>query len=293
MKVIRILLISLVLISCSITFATDWLSEGDTYYRNEDYDKAISAYSNFIAANAENPTGYEKRGHTYVKKGEFDLAICDFKKALSINQDKSLYNLLAWTYRISGQYNVSIEACDQALKVDANYFAPYFNKAAALESLGLNDEALSNWRLCLQYINTDSPDITYVQERIKALENNPSFINNLLSSKDRVLRDESVWEVDGILVRGNKTNSFEAFDSAMIKFMKEHSIKAGTLAISKDGVFLIVRGYSAIDSKYEVHPDSLIRIASVTKPITAAAIQRLINEDKLTLEMRGIPILTV
>lgn len=78
----------------------------------------------------------------------------------------------------------------------------------------------------------------------------------------------------------------EAFDAAMKRFMADRSIGAGTLAVSKNGTPLITRAYGFADpgKARPVRPDDPFRLASVTKPITAAAVRKLAADGKLDLD---------
>lgn len=76
----------------------------------------------------------------------------------------------------------------------------------------------------------------------------------------------------------------ELFDEVMRKYMAERDIKAGTLAVSRDGKLLLERGYG-------IEGDAPLRIASLTKAITAAAIHRLVREGKLNLDAKAFPLL--
>jgi N-acyl-D-amino-acid deacylase len=81
-----------------------------------------------------------------------------------------------------------------------------------------------------------------------------------------------------------KAVGLDIFDQTMGRFMTERGIKAGTLAVSRAGKLLLARGYG-------VEADTPMRLASVTKPITAAAIHTLIREGKLTLDTKVFPLL--
>jgi CubicO group peptidase (beta-lactamase class C family) len=76
----------------------------------------------------------------------------------------------------------------------------------------------------------------------------------------------------------------DVFDKEMRRFMSEHGIKAGTLAVSRNGKLLLSRGYG-------VDADTPMRLASVTKPITAAAIRQLVHQGKLSLDAKAFPLL--
>jgi len=83
---------------------------------------------------------------------------------------------------------------------------------------------------------------------------------------------------------GRADRRLEPFDRAMRRFMKEHGISCGSLAIRMDGQLIYQRGYGWKDeAKSEpVRPDALFRIASLTKPITAAAAKVLIRRGRLS-----------
>lgn len=85
----------------------------------------------------------------------------------------------------------------------------------------------------------------------------------------------------------------EIFDEAMRKYMSSRGIKAGTLAVSQDGKLLLARGYGFGDAagRRPIEAEDPLRIASVTKAITAAAIHKLVREDKLSLDTKAFPLL--
>lgn len=96
-------------------------------------------------------------------------------------------------------------------------------------------------------------------------------------------------------VSGFPVPELRAYDDAMQKFMRERGIKAGTLAVMKDGRLVLSRSYGYADAKrtQTLGPDVPLRIASVGKPITAAAIRRLIREGKLKLSDKAFVLLGI
>ncbi|MCX5683479.1 MAG: serine hydrolase [Planctomycetota bacterium] len=89
-------------------------------------------------------------------------------------------------------------------------------------------------------------------------------------------------------VTGAAVESLKAFDDAMLEFMKKYDIQAGVLAVSKDGRIVLERGYGWAD-KARTRPtplDAIMRIASVTKSITKAAVLALIREGKIAYDTK-------
>lgn len=84
-------------------------------------------------------------------------------------------------------------------------------------------------------------------------------------------------------VSGRAVAELAVFDRAMQQFMTERAIRAGALAVSKDGKLVLARGYGFADreGKRPLPAHAPFRIASIGKPITAAAVRKLIREGKL------------
>jgi CubicO group peptidase (beta-lactamase class C family) len=77
-------------------------------------------------------------------------------------------------------------------------------------------------------------------------------------------------------------------------FMAENGIRAGALCICRNGAPLVRRGYTWAESGYPAtQPGSLFRFASLSKLFTAAAIDRLVQTDRLTLATAAYPLLGI
>jgi N-acyl-D-amino-acid deacylase len=86
-----------------------------------------------------------------------------------------------------------------------------------------------------------------------------------------------------------------AFDQVMQEFMRDRQISGGTLAVLKDGQIVLQRGYGYADARKHklLGPETPLRIASVSKPITAAAVLKLIRAGKLRLDTKVFALLQV
>jgi CubicO group peptidase (beta-lactamase class C family) len=96
-----------------------------------------------------------------------------------------------------------------------------------------------------------------------------------------------------IPLTGAAVTGMEAYDSIFSEFMRKHSIPGGTVAVMREGKLIYARGfgYADLENKILAQPDALFRIASMSKPITSAAIFKLIEEGKLELDDRIAPYL--
>jgi CubicO group peptidase (beta-lactamase class C family) len=94
-------------------------------------------------------------------------------------------------------------------------------------------------------------------------------------------------------VTGPANPKLAAYDNLMTRFMREHKPPGAALAVAYRGRLVYARGFGHADVEKQepVHPNSLFRIASLSKPFTSAAVLHLIEKQKLKLDDRIFPIL--
>ncbi|OYV65111.1 MAG: hypothetical protein B7Z72_12530, partial [Gemmatimonadetes bacterium 21-71-4] len=85
----------------------------------------------------------------------------------------------------------------------------------------------------------------------------------------------------------------ESYDRFIPAFLHKWQLPGGSIAVAKNGRLVLARGYGWADAeaKQPVVPGSLFRIASVSKPITAAAVLRLAEQQRLSLDDRAFDLL--
>ncbi|MBG85648.1 MAG: hypothetical protein CMO80_01955 [Verrucomicrobiales bacterium] len=88
-----------------------------------------------------------------------------------------------------------------------------------------------------------------------------------------------------------KTQSIDRF---MRAFLKKHKVPGASLAITRNGKLVYARGFGWAnrERKIPVKADSLFRIASISKPITAVAIMKLVEAGRFNLDDRMMDLLT-
>jgi N-acyl-D-amino-acid deacylase len=96
-----------------------------------------------------------------------------------------------------------------------------------------------------------------------------------------------------IPVTGRENPDLASFDRMMLSVMREHQPPGGALAVTCQGRLVYARGfgYADVESRQPVRPESLFRIASISKPITAAAILQLVERGRLRPEDNAFPLL--
>lgn len=77
-----------------------------------------------------------------------------------------------------------------------------------------------------------------------------------------------------------------SFDHLMTRFVAKHHLPGAALAVARHGQLVYARGFGFADrdEKQAVQPESLFRIASVSKPLTAVAVLQLVERGRLNLE---------
>jgi CubicO group peptidase (beta-lactamase class C family) len=78
------------------------------------------------------------------------------------------------------------------------------------------------------------------------------------------------------------------FDELMTSFVRDEQVPGAALAVTTDARLVYARGFGLADRErgQAVPPTALFRIASVTKPVTAVAILKLIERGTLALDAR-------
>lgn len=92
---------------------------------------------------------------------------------------------------------------------------------------------------------------------------------------------------------GAKDDRLASFDRMMTAFMKSWKVPGAAIAVTKDRRLVYARGfgYADRDSQEPVQPDSLFRLASISKPITAVAVLHLVEKGKLSLDDKVMDVL--
>src|SRR5271156_6716502 len=94
-------------------------------------------------------------------------------------------------------------------------------------------------------------------------------------------------------VTGHADPRLAPFDRLMTAFVEKHHVPGAALAVTRHGCLVYARGFGFADREKQepVQPDSLFRIASVSKPLTAVAVLQLVERGKLQLTDRVFDVL--
>ena len=158
----------------------EWFEKGKKYRFDEEYGRAVDAYTSAIALNSNYADAYIHRGVTYIVsanvrkvfffdkadktyKKDFSIidskiilynkAIEDFEKARSINPGDKVINTfivsalegMGGLYSMKGQYKIAIEYYNKAIAIDPGNASPYIGRGAVYGSSGQLNMAIEDF----------------------------------------------------------------------------------------------------------------------------------------------------
>lgn len=131
-----------------------------------------------------------------------------------------------------------------------------------------------------------SEGVKHVMVNGQLVLHNSKFTGSL---PGRVLRGPGYQQERAAFNVASDNNSdahFANIDRDMQEFMQHHRLPGASLAVTNNGRIVYARGYGYADiaTKKQVEPNSLFRIASLSKPLTAVAILQLVEQGKLGLQ---------
>jgi tetratricopeptide (TPR) repeat protein len=115
---------------------------GLRYLWAEDYERALSHFTEVIKRNPNNAEAYFQMGHCLGKLGRYRESIEPYRQSLRIQpNDADTQNNLCVAYEKIGKCSEAIASCREAAKLKPDLAEPYNNMAWCFLSLGRYEEA--------------------------------------------------------------------------------------------------------------------------------------------------------
>ena len=92
---------------------------------------------------------------------------------------------------------------------------------------------------------------------------------------------------------GSALPGLESYDEMMTALIKKWDVPGAGLAVAYQGKLVLVRGYGLANKERSVavEPTSQFRLASLSKTVTAVAVLQLVQDGRLKLDDKVVPIL--
>ncbi len=153
--IIALFIIALIFIrNCT----NDSTSDGNVYFEQENYEKAIELYDEYLTLHPNHVITWYNRGRCYESMENYAFAIHDYKKVLDIDPHHIEAILsLAQCYYKEEKYNVAADLCDQAVSLNKRSHLAQYYKGRANHKQGKFDDAFIGYKEAIRL----KPDFGY------------------------------------------------------------------------------------------------------------------------------------
>lgn len=117
---------------------------------------------------------YNKRGNSYVAKGEFDLAVVDLDKVIEMKGDNaSTYLNRGIAYSARNRLDLAIGDFNKAVELDPMNAVAYFNRGSSYEKSGNIQKAIGDYQKALDLDSNNEAAKTSLQKLQAAAQPKP------------------------------------------------------------------------------------------------------------------------
>jgi len=135
---------SLVLFAQSTSAA--YYQQGVEAFRQREFQRAIDAFTQAIAADPNFANAYYSRGLARRQLGDNSGAIADYSEAIRLNPSfDSAYNNRGVIYSAQGQYQLALEDFNQAIQIDPKNVNAYYGRGFVRRQLEDNQGAMADF----------------------------------------------------------------------------------------------------------------------------------------------------
>ena len=141
-------------------------SEGLAHYERGQYDLAIADFDKAIESNPAYAAAYSNRGLSYLHKGEYDLAVGDLARAIELDPKNAVsHHNLGFAHNQKGKWDLAIPALSKALELDPQYARAYLDRALSSIGKGQTSSAIDDLNRALKF-SRDPAVAVMAQEKL-------------------------------------------------------------------------------------------------------------------------------
>ena len=113
------------------------VERGNTYMTQGEFDKAIDEFTKAITMAPKLAVPYYNRGNAYLKSEDPDKAIADYSRAIEIDPRKAqYYNNRGAAHLVAENYQAAVADFTEAIRLNGRLAQAYFGRSIALAELG-------------------------------------------------------------------------------------------------------------------------------------------------------------
>lgn len=135
------------LVACSDTNS----QEGDTFFKNGDYETAVKLYSKYLKVNPDHIKSYYNRGRAYEELELEELARADFEQVLELDPaNVQACSSLGGYYYNKQDYKGASSYYERAISNNKDNPQSHFLKARSDHKMGLKDKAMNGYNTAIK-----------------------------------------------------------------------------------------------------------------------------------------------
>jgi tetratricopeptide (TPR) repeat protein len=163
--------------------ATAYDKRGRLYYFQEKYDKMMYDFYKFTDLRPSDPEGYRMLGLAHLKKGNLDVAIAKFSRALELEPKlASAYGYRAEAYRLKGFPEKAVQDSSKAIeigKTQSTVGRAYTVRSKAYKQLGQEELAAADFDKAYD-LDPENYGYKYfnITNHLASFTNDSSYINS-------------------------------------------------------------------------------------------------------------------
>jgi tetratricopeptide (TPR) repeat protein len=164
--------VTLTLLFASLVSTVPWI------YVNATEEKSVTRYGHLLTLDrGRSAHGYETLAMYYNTRGEWQMEIEQWMKAIAVENHPRYINNLAAVYYRQQRYDLALKELQRSLKVDSTFDYTHFGVGEVLSRMGRSEEALVEFRKAIklrpdkvQYYNNLGAVLTNLGRDREALE---------------------------------------------------------------------------------------------------------------------------
>lgn len=106
------------------------VERGVGFFKEERWNEALESYSAAITIDPESISAYSNRAATWIKKGNLDAALADYRRVLQMAPTHfDAYLSISWIYAQRQQWDSGVELWSELIKIEPRNGKAYFERA--------------------------------------------------------------------------------------------------------------------------------------------------------------------